>query len=168
MRLRILGVDPGSRVTGFGCIDADGSRLRLVDAGVIRCQGAELAPRLVQIHNALRRLIEDLCPDVAAVEGVFVQRNARTALILGQARGAALCALAGEPRPLPVHEYPAARVKQALVGTGRAEKRQVQHMVRALLGIAETMPADAADALALAVCHAHYHAARRSAKGTTG
>ncbi len=152
--VRIFGIDPGSRVTGFGCIARLGSQLRLIDAGVIRCNDQALAPRLLQIHAALRELIDSLAPDEVAIEEVFVNRNVRSALVLGQARGAAICAAGSGGRP--VHEYAATRIKQAVVGTGRADKAQVQHMVRRLLGIQQAIAADAADALAVAVCHAHH------------
>ncbi len=150
---RILGIDPGSRVTGFGVIDVAGGRLAYVASGCIRSPAGGLAERLQAIHEGVAALVDEYRPGEAVIENVFMQRNAAAALKLGQARGAALCALAG--RGLAVHEYTPAQVKQAVVGRGRAEKAQVQHMVQALLALAGRPPADAADALACAICHAH-------------
>ena len=124
---------------------------------MIRCGGGALAPRLLTIHAGISELVAGLSPDEVAVEEVFVSRNARSALVLGQARGAAITAaatLGGDA----IHEYAARRIKLAIVGTGGADKAQVQHMVARILGIQQTLPADAADALAVAICHAHYHA----------
>lgn len=151
--LRILGIDPGLNRTGFGVIDALGDRLTCVDAGVIRVPAGELATRLGVILRELTAVIDAHQPTLAVVEQVFVNVNPKATLLLGQARGAALCAaVAGG---LPVHEYSALAVKQAVVGTGRATKEQVQMMIARLLSLAEEPQADAADALACAVCHAH-------------
>ncbi len=151
---RILGIDPGSRVTGFGVIDVAGQRLVYVASGCIRTPAGGLPRRLQAIHEGVTELVASYRPGEAVIENVFMQRNAAAALKLGQARGAAICALAGQG--LTVHEYTPAQVKQAVVGRGRAAKPQVQHMVQALLGLAALPPADAADALACAVCHSHF------------
>lgn len=165
--VRILGIDPGSRVTGFGCIDVQHGKPTLVDAGVIRCQGKPLPPRLLTIHAGISELIRSLAPDEVAVEEVFVAHSARSALVLGQARGAAIAAAAAMGDA--IHEYAARRIKQAIVGTGAADKAQIQHMVTRILGIRQKLPADAADALAVAICHAHYHASPYpTAPGNTG
>jgi len=150
---RILGIDPGSRITGWGVIDVVGSRATHVDHGRIRCERGELPDRLAQIFAELGEVIRRHTPDEAAIEEVFVNRNVASALILGQARGAAICALASAG--LKIAEYAPAQVKSAVVGTGRAEKTQVQHMVKVLLGLREAAEADAADALAVALCHGH-------------
>ncbi len=150
---RILGIDPGSRRTGFGVIEVAGPHLTYVASGCIRSPEETLAQRLHTIHEEVAALVRAYRPGEAVIENVFVRRNAAAALKLGQARGAALCALAG--CGLPVYEYSPAQVKQAVVGRGRAEKVQVQHMVQALLGLAAPPPADAADALACAICHGH-------------
>ncbi len=150
---RILGIDPGSRVTGYGVIDVGGGHLRYVGSGCIRVQGADLAARLSCIFEAVRRIVETYRPEEVAVERVFLHRNADSALKLGHARGAAICAVALDP--VIVAEYSAREVKQAVVGTGAAAKTQVQHMVRHLLGLDNTPQSDAADALAVALCHGH-------------
>ncbi|MCL4745908.1 MAG: crossover junction endodeoxyribonuclease RuvC [Burkholderiaceae bacterium] len=151
--MRILGIDPGLRATGFGVIDASGSRLRYVASGVIRIAAGALPPRLKTIHDGVAEVIEAYAPEVAVAEIVFVNVNPQSTLLLGQARGAAITTLvvAG----LAVHEYTALQVKQAVVGTGRAAKPQVQAMVQRLLALPGLPGADAADALACAICHAH-------------
>ena len=151
--LRILGIDPGLNRTGFGVIDAHGDRLRFVDAGVIRVPAGELAVRVGVILRELGAVIAAHRPAMAVVEQVFVNVNPKSTLLLGQARGAALCAAVAAD--LPVHEYAALSIKQAVVGTGRATKEQVQMMIARLLSLAVAPPPDAADALACAVCHAH-------------
>ena len=151
--LRILGIDPGLNRTGFGVIDARGDRLACVDAGVIRVPAGELAVRLGVILRELSAVIDAHRPTLAVVEQVFVNVNPKATLLLGQARGAALCAAVSGG--LAVHEYSALAVKQAVVGTGRASKEQVQMMIARLLALDAEPPADAADALACAVCHAH-------------
>jgi crossover junction endodeoxyribonuclease RuvC len=155
--LRILGVDPGSRITGYGVIEVQGPRSRWLAHGHIRCGDGAMAGRLLQIFTELGALIREYVPQEAAVESVFVNRNVSSAIVLGQARGAAICALAGAG--LSVAEYAPAQVKSSIVGQGRAEKAQVQHMVKALLKLDEAPPADAADALAVALCHAHLRTA---------
>lgn len=151
--MRILGIDPGSRLTGFAVIDAQGQRLQARGFGVIRPRAEALGERLGEIFTGVAEVIAELAPAAVAVESVFLARNAQSALKLGQARGAAICAAA--QAALPVFEYSPRSVKQAVVGTGRADKAQVQHMMRHLLGIEGPLAADAADALAIAVCHAH-------------
>lgn len=156
--LRILGIDPGLNRTGFGVIDARGDRLSCVDAGVIRVPAGDLATRLGVILRELGSVIDTHRPTLAVVEQVFVNVNPKSTLLLGQARGAALCAaVAGG---LAVHEYSALAVKQSVVGTGRATKAQVQMMIARLLALPGEPQADAADALACAVCHAHASALR--------
>ncbi len=151
--MRILGIDPGLRVTGFGVIDASGSTLRYVASGVIRIAPGALPPRLKTIHDGVAEVIEAYAPEVAAAEIVFVNVNPQSTLLLGQARGAAITTLVVSG--LAVHEYTALQVKQAVVGTGRAAKSQVQSMVQRLLALPGLPGADAADALACAICHAH-------------
>jgi crossover junction endodeoxyribonuclease RuvC len=148
---RILGLDPGSLRTGFGIIDCAGGSLRIVAQGCIATSGGPLAERLRIIHSRVAELITLHRPSEIAVERVFLSRNADSALKLGQARGAALAAV---PASLGVHEYAPRAVKLAVVGLGGAEKTQVAHMVKQLLAIELKLGADAADALAIAICHA--------------
>jgi crossover junction endodeoxyribonuclease RuvC len=150
---RILGIDPGLRVTGFGLLIQQGNRLTYVTSGCIRASGESLPTRLGVIARDIAHVIAEECPTEVAVEKVFVNVNPNSTLLLGQARGAAIAAavLAG----LPVHEYTAGQVKQAVVGQGRALKPQVQDMVRRLLQLPGIPSPDAADALACAICHAH-------------
>ena len=154
--MRILGIDPGSKATGYGFIEQQGNRLIHLDNGAIftRSQDA-LALRLQKIYRELSRLIEHYRPDAVAVEQVFMAKNPASALKLGHARGVAL--LAGINAELPVAEYSALQVKSAVVGYGRAGKNQVQQMTRTLLNLPEIAQEDAADALAVAICHAHSH-----------
>ena len=152
--LRILGIDPGSSVTGFGVVERRGHRVVHVAHGTVRTpKGAALADRLAAIQTGLRAAIDAHRPQVVVVERIFAGRSARSALVLGHARGVALvtAALAG----LSVLEYTAPEIKLAVVGTGAAEKQQVQAMVTRLLGLAAAPALDAADALAAALCHAH-------------
>jgi crossover junction endodeoxyribonuclease RuvC len=151
-RLRILGLDPGSRRTGFGVIDCNGPDSVHFTHGCISASGASLADRVRVIFEGVRELVALHRPQEVAVERVFMSRNADSALKLGQARGAVLAAV---PDGLPVFEYAPRAIKLAVVGFGAAEKRQVAHMIRALLGLEGRIAADAADALAIAVCHAH-------------
>ena len=151
---RILGIDPGLRLTGFGVVERrPAGRLAYVASGVIRVPDGELPVRLATIFAQLREVIAEYRPDAAAVEKVFVNVNPHSTLLLGQARGAAICAAATSG--LPVAEYTALQVKQAVVGYGRATKEQVQAMVVRLLALPGTPSKDAADALACAACHAH-------------
>ena len=151
--VRIIGIDPGSVTTGWGVIDSDGRQSRHVGHGTIATGGGALPERLGVIQRGVAEVVEAYVPAEMGVEEVFVARNAMSALKLGQARGAAICA--GVAAGLPVSEYSARLVKQALVGVGGADKNQVQHMVKALLGLSGTVAADAADALGIALCHAH-------------
>jgi crossover junction endodeoxyribonuclease RuvC len=150
--VRILGLDPGSRRTGFGVIECRGTELIAVAHGCLNVTAAAPTARLRLILEGLQELFSAHHPGEVAVERVFVSRNVDSALKLGQARGAALCAV---PAGTPVFEYAPRAVKLAVVGSGGAEKFQVAHMIRTLLGLAERPGADAADALAVAVCHAH-------------
>lgn len=147
----ILGIDPGSRLTGYGLISVRGRRLEYRASGCIRTSGDNLPARLGQIYRGVGELIDQYRPSEFAIEDVFMARNAQSALTLGQARGVAIAAAVAAQ--LPIYEYAARQVKQAVVGTGKANKEQVQHMVRVLLDLAGTPAADAADALAIAVCH---------------
>ncbi|MGB5450599.1 MAG: crossover junction endodeoxyribonuclease RuvC [Sedimenticolaceae bacterium] len=160
---RVLGIDPGSRVTGYGVIESDGVRSRRLDSGCIRTLSGDFPDRLGEIFKGLRAVLGQWQPDEVAIEQVFVSRNASSALKLGQARGAAISAVV--TLELPVFEYTPAAVKQGLVGSGRAEKEQVQHMVRIILGLQGKMGLDESDALAIALCHAHSHATRRHIEG---
>jgi crossover junction endodeoxyribonuclease RuvC len=153
--VRIFGIDPGSDRTGYGCIDSDGSRPRFVVSGaIVAPAGAAFSDRLLAIHVALGALLLEHRPECVAIEDLFYARNVKSALKLGHARGVAM--LAAREAGLPVAAYTPAEVKRAVVGYGRAEKSQVQEMVRLLLGL-EMPPAphDAADALAIAICHLH-------------
>lgn len=149
----ILGIDPGSRITGYGIIRQVGAKLEYLGSGCIRVQGDELASRLQQIYLGISEIIHQFQPSEFAIEQVFMAKNPDSALKLGQARGAAIVAAAN--RELPVAEYSARQIKQSVVGKGSAEKTQVQHMVTHLLKLPATPQADAADALAVALCHCH-------------
>lgn len=161
--MRILGIDPGSRVTGYGIIDSDGRASRRVASGCVRTQGEDFCARLGEIFDVLQEVIGRHAPEQVAVEQVFMARNAGAALKLGQARGAAI--VAAVTQGLPVYEYTPRAVKQALVGRGGAEKEQVQHMVRVLLGLQQAMGLDESDALAIALCHAHSHSTLNRMEG---
>jgi crossover junction endodeoxyribonuclease RuvC len=152
--VRILGIDPGSRATGYGVVEVDGSRLVRLAGGVIRPGAQLLSERLACIVATLESVIQKTDPQASALESVFTARNPRSALLLGQARGAALvaCGIAG----LPTEEYAPAQVKRAVVGYGAAGKEQVQRMVQRLLGLASLPATDEADALAVALCHANW------------
>jgi crossover junction endodeoxyribonuclease RuvC len=153
--VKIFGIDPGSDRTGYGCIERAGSRHRLVICGSLSAPGRATFPeRLQHIHAGLAALLADCRPDGVAVENIFHARNVRSALKLGHARGVAL--LAASEAGLPVFEYTPAEIKRAVVGYGRAEKPQIQQMVRLLLGLERApAPHDVADALAVAICHVH-------------
>jgi len=156
--IRIIGIDPGLNHTGWGVIDSIGTRLLAVACGTIDTDAKQpLAARLLAIHEALRAILAEHAPHEAAIEETFVNRDARATLKLGHARGAAMLALAGGG--LPVAEYAPNRVKKAVVGAGHADKRQIAHMVRMLLPRANPPGPDAADALAVAICHAHHRTA---------
>ncbi|MFC1513088.1 crossover junction endodeoxyribonuclease RuvC [Thermodesulfobacteriota bacterium] len=153
--MRILGIDPGSRITGYGVIDKVGDTLRFVSCGAIKVNTkASFPARLQEIYLGISEVIETLQPDVAAVEDIFVAINPRSALKLGHARGVLI--LAAMEHGLPVHEYAARVVKQAVAGYGQASKAQVQQMVRALLNLSGPPSEDAADGLAAALCHANH------------
>lgn len=157
--VRILGVDPGSRYTGYGLIEYERGRSRLIAAGRLDVREGAMPERLLAVLNGLAGVIRDHLPQEAAVEETFVNRvNAASALVLGQARGAAICACA--QAGLAVSEYAAAQVKLAVAGNGRADKEQVAHMVRILLNTREAFAADASDALAVALTHAHVRTTR--------
>ncbi len=153
--IRILGIDPGLRRTGWGVIDVDGNRLMYVACGsVVTGDRADLAVRLVQIHDGLSRVVEQYCPEEAAVEATFINKDGSATLKLGQARGVALLipARAG----IAVAEYAPNQVKKTIVGAGHGDKVQIRMMVGVLLPKADPKSEDAADALAIAVCHAHH------------
>jgi crossover junction endodeoxyribonuclease RuvC len=152
--MRILGIDPGSRATGYGIIDEQDGKMRFVSCGVIKTKSSDCLPlRLNEIYEGLCQVIATHRPGEAAVEDVFVSVNPRSALTLGQARGAAIIAAMGNG--LPVYEYSAKHVKLGVVGYGQAGKEQVQHVISMLLQLAAAPSSDAADALAIAVCHAN-------------
>lgn len=153
--MRVFGIDPGSLRTGYGCVDSDGTRHRLVACGALRTQpGASFPEKLLTIHRGLAALLTEVRPDCVVVENVFHAANARSALVLGHARGVAV--LAAAEAGLPVVEYTPAEIKRAVVGYGRADKGQVQRMIQLLLGLPDApSPHDVADALAVAVCHLH-------------
>lgn len=151
--MKILGIDPGLRITGFGVIEQNGARLTYVASGTIRTPDSNLPERLKTILAGVSEVIRTWSPDCAAIEKVFVNVNPQSTLLLGQARGAAICGLV--QAELAVAEYTALQIKQAVVGTGRAQKQQVQDMVQRLLGLPGLPGPDAADALGVAICHAH-------------
>lgn len=163
--MRILGIDPGSKATGYGFIEQQGNRLIHLDNGVIATHSKDpLAIRLQYIYRGLCSLIEKYQPEAVAVEQVFMARNPASALKLGHARGIAL--LAGINAGLPVAEYSALQVKSAVVGYGKAGKSQIQQMTKILLNLPEIAQEDAADALAVAICHAHSHQLRQQISQT--
>jgi crossover junction endodeoxyribonuclease RuvC len=153
--VRVFGIDPGSDRTGYGCIDSDGRRHRLVLFGAVRTSRASDFPaKLASIHTALSTVLAECRPECVAIENLFHAANVRSALKLGHARGVAM--LAAVEADVPIFEYSPAEVKQSVVGYGRAEKGQVQTMIQLLLGLADPpAPYDASDALAIAVCHLH-------------
>jgi crossover junction endodeoxyribonuclease RuvC len=163
--VRVFGIDPGSERTGYGCVETDGSRHRIVVCGAITAlPKASFPEKLLQIHARLTVLLEQCQPDAVAIENLFHSVNVRSALKLGHARGVAM--LAAVEAGVPVLEYTPAEIKRAVVGYGRAEKAQVQHMVKLLLGLtAVPTPHDAADALAVAICHVHSAPPARAAAG---
>jgi len=160
--VRILGIDPGSQRTGFGVLDAAGARLTYVASGVIRTEAGEFASRLCEIFRCVRTLVAQYQPQEIAIERVFVNRNPDSALKLGQARGAAICGTADADAE--VFEYAPRQIKMAVVGSGSAEKGQVQLMMKSILKLESKITADAADALATAVCHALRGRVRDSVK----
>lgn len=152
--ITILGIDPGSRITGVGVITAKGSDLAHVFSESIKLPKADLPVRLQSIYARLQTVIAQTRPDIVVVEKVFIAKNPQSALVLGHARGAAM--LAAVNNELPVVEYSATEIKKTVVGRGRADKAQVQHMMRILLSLRVAPEEDASDALAAAVCHAHH------------
>lgn len=160
--VRIIGIDPGLRNTGWGVISQEGSKLAYIADGALHSDGdLSLAERLLQLHSQLMDVIREFVPDEAAVEETFVNTDARATLKLGQARGVLM--LAPAMLKLPVAEYAPNTVKKAVVGAGHAEKDQVKHMVKLLLPKARMRTADSTDALAVAICHAHYRGSQRLA-----
>ncbi len=152
--MRILGIDPGSRITGYGIVDADGAALTFVACGVVKTtKNYPFTVRINEIFDGINEVVQLHAPETAAVEDVFLANNPKTAIKLGQARGAAI--VAAMQNGLPVSDYTPRQVKQAVVGHGNAEKEQVQHMVRLLLALKGSPSSDAADALAVAICHAN-------------
>lgn len=164
--IRILGIDPGSLYTGYGIIEMDGNHSRHIINGHIRVTGTDLPAKCLAIFNGIIQVIESHRPDEIAIEKVFMHRNADSALKLGQARGAALTACA--QKSLDCYEYAPNQIKQATVGRGHASKQQVQHMVKVLLCLDAVPPADAADALAVALCHGHSREGLLRMKNVTG
>ena len=150
---RILGLDPGLRISGFGVIDKLGSQLRYVASGTIKTRDGDLPGRLKTLLDGVREVVSTYKPDQAAVEIVFVNVNPQSTLLLGQARGAVICGAVS--CDIPMAEYTALQIKQAVVGYGKARKEQVQHMVQRLLNLDQVPGTDAADALACAICHAN-------------
>jgi len=155
----ILGIDPGSRTTGYGLIDNQSSQIHYVASGYLKTNGDSLPQRLGQIFQQIESVIEQHRPEHMSIENVFMQKNADSALKLGQARGAAICA--GYQAGLEIAEYAPREIKQALVGTGAATKEQVQHMVKRILGLQQTLQADEGDGLAIAICHAQFYATQQ-------
>lgn len=157
----ILGIDPGTATTGFGIIRVIGNRFQALDYGAIQTPAhTPMEERLVMIYEQIGQIIDVWKPDMMAMEELFFNQNVTTGISVGQARGVLLLACA--QKGLDVYEYTPLEVKQALVGNGRAEKKQVQYMVRTILGLRETpKPDDAADGLALAICHAHYYQTKK-------
>ncbi len=164
--IRILGIDPGSIKTGYGVIDSKGNQVQYVDSGIIKTDNASLAAKLRSIHDCLTAIIREHQPQETVIEKIFMNRNADSAIKLGQARGVAIAACAIQD--LMVYEYTANQVKQATVGRGHATKQQVQHMIKILLGLKQKIPADAADALAIALCHANSREGLLRMQGVSG
>lgn len=150
----ILGIDPGSRITGYGVVQTEGAQVQYVASGCIRTGEGELQDRLLAVYRGVSEIIRSYAPVTMGIERVFLARNADSALKLGQARGAAI--VAGAEAGLPVFEYTATQVKQSVAGAGGADKQQVQMMVMHLLKLTQKPQIDASDALAIALCHAHH------------
>ena len=162
---RILGIDPGSRLTGFGVIDETATGYKYIASGCLRIKGDDFPVRLKQIFAGISNIVEEYQPTEMAIEQVFMHKNADSALKLGQARGAAICAV--QLFDIPVFEYAARQVKQAVVGNGSADKLQVQQMVKILLGISGELQIDASDALGIRLCHSNFQQTqRRITQGT--
>ena len=152
--IRVIGIDPGSRITGYGVIDTDGFRHSYVTSGFIRVNADTLGDKLGIIFEEVSRVLDRWRPESMAIEQVFVKHNVDSALKLGQARGAAICAAV--QAKIPLGEYTPRAIKKAVVGSGAADKHQIQQMTRQLLGLEELPQNDEADALAIAICHAHH------------
>ncbi len=164
--VRILGLDPGSRITGYGVVDVGKTGVRYIASGCIRVGQGAMAGRLLEIHRHVTELVDAFAPGEIAIERVFMHRNPDSALKLGQARGAALCGACHGGAP--VFEYAPRAVKQTVTGTGAAEKAQVMHMIKAMLALRGRLSADAADALAIAICHAQHRGSPGNARTGNG
>lgn len=162
----ILGIDPGSRITGYGIISVEGKKETYITCGRIQMKSENFCERLHHIHQGIVELIQTYQPEEAAIEQVFVQRNVQSALKLGQARGAAIVAIA--QYGIPISEYTARQVKQSCVGYGNADKNQMQLMIQRLFTLKTVPPSDAADALGIALCHAHHRTRRLLQENSTG
>ena len=158
--ITILGIDPGSQITGVGVIEACGSELSHIYSESLKLPRGDLSIRLQQLYSRLQQIIAQTRPDIVVLERVFIAKNPKSALVLGHARGAAM--LAAVNNDLTVMEYSATEIKKTVVGRGRADKTQVQHMMRVLLGLRVAPAEDASDALAAAVCHAHHQQINRA------
>lgn len=163
---RILGIDPGSRITGYAVIETDGVKSSHVTHGCIRTSHEEFPNRLGEIFQGISEIINEFAPSEVAIEDVFVAKNAASALKLGQARGAAICAAV--QASCPVYEYTPRAVKLSIVGKGSAEKEQVQHMVKMILNLTGNLQIDASDALGIALTHAHTASSHKKIKGGKG
>jgi crossover junction endodeoxyribonuclease RuvC len=152
--MKIMGIDPGSRFTGFGIIESDGNRLSYLASGHIKVTGDSIPDKLGVIFSNITELYQQYSPNEAAIERVFMHRNPDSALKLGQARGAAITAIVNQN--CSVAEYSPTQIKQSVVGKGNASKDQIQHMVKSILNLTSTIQEDAADALAIAICHSHH------------
>ncbi len=164
--VRILGLDPGSRITGYGVVDVGKTGVRYIASGCIRVGHGAMAGRLLEIHRHVTELVDAFAPGEIAIERVFMHRNPDSALKLGQARGAALCGACHAGAP--VFEYAPRAVKQTVTGTGAAQKAQVMHMIKAMLALQGRLSADAADALAIAICHAQHRGSPGNGRGGNG
>ena len=164
--IRVIGIDPGSRITGYGLVDTDGFRHKYVSSGFIQIKADTLGDKLGIIFSEISKIVSTWQPESMAIEQVFVKHNVDSALKLGQARGAAICA--GVQAELPIGEYTPRAIKKAVVGSGAADKQQIQHMIQRLLGLDELPQSDEADALAIAICHAHHIIVRSSGVAAGG
>lgn len=162
--IRIIGIDPGSQITGYGVVDTDGFRHKYVTSGFIRVKADTLGDKLGIIFAEVGKIVTTWKPQSMAIEQVFVKRNVDSALKLGQARGAAICAAV--QAELPIGEYTPRAIKKAVVGSGAADKQQIQHMIQRLLGLDSLPQNDEADALAIAICHAHHVRVRATGVAT--
>ena len=151
--MKVMGIDPGSRITGLAVVESNNDDIKSLGFHCVRLSNEPLADRLAKIYKGVEAVILEYQPDIVAVEQVFVSKNANSALVLGQARGSAICSAVNQQ--MQIREYSALQIKKAVVGNGNAKKEQVQHMVRVLLGLTRTPDQDEADALACAICHIH-------------